>query len=597
MTRVKELAALTEDLERHLGDPHDPESPSSFVTILDLDEREQYPHMLLDHLRAWGAHEFGVPVGAGGRGVATQDSVAFGTAISRRDATLATALSITMLSYMPIWVGGTPEQQERYGLAVRNGAKFAWGLSEREHGSDVLANTMTARAVEGGWVVDGEKWVIGNATLADHVVLFARTDDRGGPAGFTILVLDKRATPARCVGSLPDERLHGLRGIDMSGVRLTDCFVPDSARVGQPGRGLEIALKSSHPVRIMITGIALGCADTALRLALDFSTRREIFGRRVVDVPYSRRKLVESFADLLLCDVVSYCAARSLQAAPDQSSVWSATAKYLVPTMLDRTVGELGVVLGARHYLRSHPRYGAFQKAKRDLLVANFADGNTVVNLKNIALQLDNLLAPPKDEAALAAALARSAVLFDWDAPLPDVEPWAAQAVSRSGDDAVTVLPHALGRLARRVDEVRDSGDATGARCWARCVELGERFRGELTRIGQRSAALRTELGRGYGDSAELFALAEQFCVLHAAATCLAHRALSSSWITEPLDGPAPLLLCLERLWRALHPLDRIADTADVEDVATALLRLHAEHRSFGYRQFALAATARNGES
>lgn len=590
MTRVKELAALTEDLERHLGDPNDPGSPTSFTTILDLDEREQYPHVQLDLLRAWGAHEFGVPVAAGGRGVATQDSVAFGTAISRRDATLATALSITMLSYMPVWVGGTPEQQERYGLAVRNGAKFAWGLSEREHGSDVLANAMTARAVEGGYVVDGEKWVIGNATLADHVVLFARTTDRGGPAGFTILVLDKRATPARCVASLPGERLHGLRGIDMSGVRLTDCFVPDSARIGEPGRGLEIALKSSHPVRIMITGIALGCADTALRLALDFTTRREIFGRRVVDVPYSRRKLVESFADLLLCDVVSYCAARSLQAAPDQSSVWSATAKYLVPTMLDRTVGELGVVLGARHYLRSHPHYGAFQKAKRDLLVANFADGNTVVNLKSIALQLDNLLAPPKDAAALDAALARAAVLFDWDAPLPGVEPWAAQTVSRTGDDAVTALPHALDLLTGRAQD-----DPTGG--WARCVELGGRFRGELTRIGRESAALRTELGRGYGDSAELFALAEQFCVVHAAATCLAHRALSGSWITEPLDGPAPLLLCLERLWRALHPLDHVTDAADVEDAAAVLLRLHAGHRSFGYRQFALAGTTRNGES
>lgn len=319
MTRVAELAALTEDLERHLGDPHDPAGPASFATVLDLDEREQYPHVLLDHLRAWRAHEFGVPVSAGGRGVATQDSIAFGTAIARRDATLATALSITMLAYLPIWVAGTDEQRERYGRAVCNGAKISWGLSEREHGSDLLANEMTARRVPGGYVVDGEKWLIGNATLADHIVLFTRTGERGGPAGFTILVLDKRSTPAHQVSAVPDERLHGLRGIDMSGVRLTGCFVPESARIGEEGRGLEIALKSSHPVRIMITGIALGCADTALRLTLDFTTRRRIFGRNVVDVPYSRRKLVECFADQLLCDVLANCSARSLQVSPTRA--------------------------------------------------------------------------------------------------------------------------------------------------------------------------------------------------------------------------------------------------------------------------------------
>jgi alkylation response protein AidB-like acyl-CoA dehydrogenase len=568
MTRVADLAALTEDLERHLGDPHDPNSPASFATTLDLDEREQYPHVLLDHLRAWRCHEFGVPVSAGGRGVATQDSVAFGTAIARRDATAATALSVTMLAYLPIWVGGTDEQRERYGRAVCNGAKVSWGLSEREHGSDLLGNRMTARRVPGGYVVDGEKWLIGNATLADHIALFVRTEDRGGPAGFTILVLDKRSTPAHHITALPDERLHGLRGIDMSGVRLTRCFIPDSARIGTEGQGLEIALKSSHPVRVMITGIALGCADTALRLTLDFTTHRRIFGREVVDVPYSRRKLVEGFADQLLCDVLANCAARGLQASPDQSSVWSSVAKFLIPTVLDRTVSALAVVLGARHYLRAHPRYGAFQKAKRDLLVANFADGNTVVNLKNIALQLHNLLKPSD------ADLSRASVVFDWDAELPPIRPWAAQTVSRTGDDALQTLPHAL-------DVLRQRG-------WDKCVRLGELFAGEIERMREECESLREKLGRGYGDSAELFVLAERYCVVHAAACCLAHRA-QSSWISDPLDGPEPLLLCLQRLWHLLHPLDTVVEESDVDAVAAVMLRLHREGRSFGYRQFVLA--------
>ncbi|MEJ2888516.1 acyl-CoA dehydrogenase family protein [Actinomycetospora aeridis] len=588
MTRVDELRALTEDLERHLGDPHDADGPVSFATSLDLDEREQYPHGGLDVLRAWGCHDFGVPVSAGGRGVATQDSVAFGTTIARRDATLATALSITMLAYLPIWVGGDDEQRARYGEAVHRGAKFAWGLTEREHGSDVLATGMTARRVEGGYVVDGEKWLIGHGTQADYVVLFVRTGERAGPAGFSILVLDRRATPAHCISALPDEQLHGLRGIDMSGLRLTDCFIPDSARIGPEGHGLEIALTGSHPVRVMITGIALGCTDTALRLALDFTTQREIFGGTVVDVPYSRRKLVEAHADLLLSDTLANCAARSLQTSPDQSAVWSSVAKYLVPTVLDRTVAELGVVLGARHYLRGHHRYGMFQKARRDLLVANFADGNTVVNLKNVATALPSLLAPAGD-AATAAARERARALFDWDAELPPIAPWAAQTAGRTGDDALHVLPDAIAALARRAEATEDPVEADR---WRRCAELGRHLGDELDWMRAECAALQKRLGRAYGSSAELFTLAERFCVLHAVATCLAHRALSSDWIATPMDGAAPLLMCLHQLWARLYPLDPVATPDDVEAAARVLLTCHAEGRSFGYRQFALAKPA-----
>jgi alkylation response protein AidB-like acyl-CoA dehydrogenase len=588
MTRVDELRTLTEDLERHLGDPHDPAGPVSFATSLDLDEREQYPHGGLDLLRAWGCHDFGVPVSAGGRGVATQDSVAFGTTIARRDATLATALSITMLAYLPIWVGGDDEQRERYGAAVHHGAKFAWGLSERDHGSDVLATGMTARRVEGGYVVDGEKWLIGHGTQADYVVLFVRTGERPGPAAFSILVLDKRNTPAHCVAALPDEQLHGLRGIDMSGLRLTDCFIPDSARIGPEGHGLEIALTGSHPVRVMITGIALGCTDTALRLALDFTTQREIFGGTVVDVPYSRRKLVEAHADLLLCDTLANCAARSLQTSPDQSAVWSSVAKYLVPTVLDRTVAELGVVLGARHYLRGH-EYGMFQKARRDLLVANFADGNTVVNLKNVAAALPTLLASPATQEAAVAARERARALFDWDAELPPIAPWTAQTAGRTGDDALHVLPDAVAALHRRAAAAEDDGDTVEAGRWRRCAEVGRHLGDEIDFIRAEVTALQERLGRDYGSSAELFGFAERFCVLHAAATCLAQRALSSGWIGAPLDGAAPLLLCLHQLWARLYPLDPIATADDVEAAAQALLACHAEGRSFGYRQFALA--------
>jgi alkylation response protein AidB-like acyl-CoA dehydrogenase len=581
------LTALAEDLERHLGDPYDPAGPMRYARILELDEREEYPHELVRHLQAWGAQAYGVPASHGGRAVDLQDSLTLVRLVARRDATAATALSISNIAYMPIWVAGTDEQKRTYGTAITDGDTMAWGLSEREHGSDIAANSLTATRVPGGYRLTGEKWLIGNGTVADMVVLHARTAERGGPAGFSLFVLDKRELPRSVIGTVPDEPLHGLRGLDMSGIRLDGCLLPGSRLIGREGQGVEIALQSAHTIRIQITAIALGCADTALRLAMDFATRRTLFGRRVADIPYSRRQLVDAFADLLIGDTVATGAARSLQVSPAQSSVFSAVAKYLVPTTLESTVGQLAVVLGARHYLRAHPRYGPFQKAARDLLVANFADGNTVVNLKSLAVQLPGLLrygtdAEPADRRAAAD---RARTIYGPDAPLPPFEPWRLQLASRGMDDAVLGLAPAIDTIRLRAE----TAAGPDARRLTLLARLGDGFTAELSTLAGDLKDLVGTQPRGWGQSAELFALAQRYCLVHAAAACL-HQLLGA----DELE-PAVALLCLDRLWCRLHPTGSVLDVATVDRGMAVLARLYAEHRLFGHRPIRLAGSVPTG--
>ncbi|MFG3294104.1 acyl-CoA dehydrogenase [Streptomyces sp. NPDC048179] len=389
----KDLTELARRLERHLGDPHDPASRMPYAKVLEYDEREGYPYEFVNLLQRWGALDHFLPSAQGGKAGDVEIGFNLMRLIARRDPTTATAFIITSLSFMPAWVAGTDEQKRTLVEAIQQGTRYAWGLSERGHGSDLTANEMTAEKTEGGYLLTGEKWLIGNGRVADGLSVHARTDPRGGPAGYSVFVLDKRRTPAGSVDELPRERMHGLRGLDMSGFRLDRVFVPDSALLGREGQGLEIALKTSQTARALISGIALSAVDTGLRVTLDFTEQRRVFGRTVSDIPYSRRHLAECFADLMVADAVSLGAVRALQVVPEQTSVWSSVVEYFVPTLLERTFAQLNVVLGARFYLRDHPHYAIHQKMMRDLPVANFADGNTVVNLKNIALQLEGLLA------------------------------------------------------------------------------------------------------------------------------------------------------------------------------------------------------------
>jgi alkylation response protein AidB-like acyl-CoA dehydrogenase len=490
---------------------------------------------------------------------------------------------------MPVWIAGTDEQRQYFADGLKDGMKLAWGLSERAHGSDILANEMVAERVDGGYLLTGEKWTIGNATVADAVMVFARTRAQGGPGGYSIFAVEKDRVPGSCE-ELPDEHILGLRGLDMSGIRLDGCFVPDSALIGHEGQGLEIALKASQLARTTINSMALGCADTALRVTLDFATTREIFSQRVADIPYSRRQLVECFADLLIADALAIGAVRSLQAAPAQSSIWSSTVKYLAPTILDESVGQLAVVLGARHYLRTHPQYGVFQKMMRDLRVANFADGNTVVNLKNIALQLEALLgaaidAPP---AAREEAVERVRVVFDLDAELPPYRPWTQELFSRGGEDGLVALPDSIARL--RALAASATGDEAAR--LARAATLAATLADEARRMQSELAQLKTSLGRGYVHSPELYDLAKQYCALQAAAACVHVYVHSSDGLVAPFPSGALLLVCLERIWRRFRPTERVADAAAVDEAAAALEHLHRERRLFSFFPFALAVPA-----
>jgi alkylation response protein AidB-like acyl-CoA dehydrogenase len=589
MTRTDELKAIAEEFERALGDPTDPANTLSVAQVLDLDEREQYPHVPIGELRGLGLYDYIVPPEYGGKAVNVEDGFALLRLVGRRDPTTATAVCLSFLNYVTLWMAGSPEQRAEYAELLRNGGSMAFALSEREHGSDLLANEVVAERVDGGYELSGEKWPIGNATMADAVIVFARTGREGRPDGLSAFLVDKRKVPANTLRPLPMQPRHGLRGSDLSGVAMNRCPVPDSAMVGKPGQGLEIALRSTLLPRIAVNTFVLGGADTALRIAVDWARRRRLYGGTIAEIPYTRRQLVECFSDVLIGDALAGAAMRSLQAVPAQASLWSSTAKYFVPTIIERSLAQLCNVIGARYYLRTDPDFGPFQKIQRDMTVALFADGNTVVNLRTVGLALDGLLANATgdgiDADARASAVDRAARLFDLDAELPPFEPATLELYCRGMDDGVLALPDSIARLARL------AGEAKGVeteRLHA-AAEAAERFLGELTTLYSEQRALKAELGKEYSQSAEMLELAKHYCTVHAAAAVVNLTVHSAGVLSDPFPNGAVLLACLDRLWRLLHPREAIADRAAIDDAARVLFQLHDEHRQFSFRDITLA--------
>src|SRR5262249_25821936 len=154
---------MAEALERCLGDPLDPARPFSFHRSVELDELEEYPEAAFEEIERWGFHEQYVPERYGGRFRSFEELFALLRAIARRDVTVVVAHAKTYLGAVGVWSMGSEQQKEKLAQIIKARGQVAFALTEKDHGSDLLASEVTATKVEGGYVLSGEKWLISNA--------------------------------------------------------------------------------------------------------------------------------------------------------------------------------------------------------------------------------------------------------------------------------------------------------------------------------------------------------------------------------------------------------------------------------------------------
>ena len=435
---ITDLTKRPQELEDQLGDPTEPGRVFSHARSHEQDEREEFPVEICRELDALGVADHYVPTRYGGRLDRYDVGVQTLRVLARRDLTVAIAHGKTFLGAACVWMAGSPTQARWLGDEIRRGAVVSWALTEHDHGSDLLAGEVTARPVPGGFRLDGEKWLINNATRGHLVCVLARTDPAGGPRGFGLLLVDKRWIETDRCTPLPAERLHGIRGADISGIRLSGAVVPENALIGGPGEGLEIVLRTLQLTRVLCGALSLGAADHALALACRHARGQYRFGVPVAALPQTRRMLAEAASDLVLGEAMTLVAARSIHALPGELATVSAATKYLVPTVVQGLLRRLAEVLGARALLTGEQHAGArFQKVLRDHRLVGIFDGSTVVNLHALITQFPFLArgTPGVDDEVLLRAVSAAT---DLGRPLDPFAPERVALVPRRGSGLLT---------------------------------------------------------------------------------------------------------------------------------------------------------------
>ncbi|AXL92985.1 acyl-CoA dehydrogenase [Streptomyces sp. CB09001] len=558
---------VAEELDAFLGDPDDPGGWFSYKRCVELDDREAFPADICRRLDDWGLPGHYVPAEHGGRLTDYATLLQVMRAVARRDLTVAIGHGKTYLGGICVWVAGTREQAAALGADIRAGVPVSLGLTERAHGSDLLAGEVRGTPSATGWLVDGEKWLINNATRGSLLSLLTRTDPAGGPRGFSVLLVDKRELDPAMYRHLPKVRTHGIRGADISGVAFEGAAVDRSALVGAQGAGLEIVLKALQLTRTMCAALSLGAADHALRIALGFALDRELYGRRLVELPQARRVLATAGADVLLHEALGTAASRLAHTQTDEMSVTAAVTKYLLPSGTEDVLSRLTRVLGARAFLKGVHAHGTFQKVERDHRIVGMFDGNTLVNLNSLINQFRSLVRGRRRGTGDAAG---AAAAYDLSTPLPPLDPGRLSLVARRGSGVLAGLEPGVARLEELAGERPALAPAAAAA--RRVADAADRVHQEM------------EQWQGLvGDvPPAAFEVARRYALCHAAAVCLGlwthSQAQFAGTTTEPLwrDG-LWLRAALDRI------LDRLGEGGGAPDeVYDALLDHMITARSAG---------------
>ena len=250
--------------------------------ILSQDASGEFPREKWIKCAKFGIQGMPVSESLGGSGadILTTVLVMEGLGYGCRDNGLAFALNAQMWAVqLPIITMGSAWQKETYlpGM-VRGTIIGAHAISEPDSGSDAYSLRTRATKVEGGYLLNGTKMFITNASVADVVLVFATVNPDVGRWGVTAFLVDKE-TAGFSVGRDLDKM--GLRTSPMSEVILQDCFVPEDNRLGPEGAGVAIHSSCMVWERSGILASQIGAMERQLEDTIRYAREREQFGKSI----------------------------------------------------------------------------------------------------------------------------------------------------------------------------------------------------------------------------------------------------------------------------------------------------------------------------
>lgn len=318
-----------------------------------IDAQDIFPRELWTQMGALGLHGITVEETWGGLGLGYLEHLIAVEEVSRASAAIGLsygAHSNLCINQIRRW--GSDAQKAKYLPALISGEHVgSLAMSEQGAGSDVVGMKLRAEAVDGGFRLNGTKFWITNASEADVLVVYARTDPAGGSRGITAFIIEK-GFAGFSIGQKIDKM--GMRGSPTAELVFEDCFVSTGNVMGPVNGGVGVLMSGLDYERVVLSGIQIGIMQACLDVVIPYVREREQFGQPIGAFQLIQAKVADMYVALQSSRAYAYAVARACDAGRT-TRFDAAGAILLASENAFRTAGEAIQALGGAGYTKDWP--------------------------------------------------------------------------------------------------------------------------------------------------------------------------------------------------------------------------------------------------
>ena len=338
----------------------------------DVDANARFPQEALDALQAAGLAAPHVPVEFGGQGADALGVVIVIEEVARVCASSSLIPAVNKLGSVPLMLGGSESQKERWLTPLAKGKGFSYCLSESEAGSD--AASMKTRAVKNGdgWVLNGSKKWISHAGVSEFYTVLASTDPDKGSKGITAFIVEKSDVG---VSFGAHEKKMGFKGSPTREVYFDNVELSDDRRISEVGGGFGLAMKTLDHTRITIAAQALGIAQGAFEVATKYAKERRQFGKAIFDFQAIQFMLADMAMEIEAARQLTYAAAVKSERGERDLTFFSAASKCFTTDVAMKVTTDAVQVLGGYGYVSDYP----VERMMRDAKLTQIYEGTNQI--------------------------------------------------------------------------------------------------------------------------------------------------------------------------------------------------------------------------
>ncbi|MDQ1104610.1 alkylation response protein AidB-like acyl-CoA dehydrogenase [Nocardioides zeae] len=348
-----------------------------------VDEEARYPQEAHDALVAADFHAPHVAEQYDGVGADALATCIVIEEVARACVSSSLIPAVNKLGSMPLVLGGSEELKQKYLPPLARGEGFfSYGLSERDAGSDTASMRTRATADGDDFVLSGQKSWITNAGVSEFYTVLAVTDpDAPRGKGISAFVVEK--SDAGFTFGEKEKKL-GIKGSPTRELLFDHVRIPGDRMIGEPGTGLQLALRTLDHTRVTIGAQAVGLAQGALDFAVGYVKERSQFGKHIADFQGIQFMLADMAMELEAARQMVYVAAAKSERGDADLPFFGAAAKCFASDVAMKVTTDAVQLLGGYGYTSDFP----VERMMRDAKITQIYEGTNQVQRVVMARQL-----------------------------------------------------------------------------------------------------------------------------------------------------------------------------------------------------------------